>query len=452
MRAASFVVAFAVVLPGCIENEGVDPSPGELNFPIAIALAPPAVAGEASPYLYVVNSNFDLRYNAGSVQSYDIECARELLRACAGSEECFAVPSDSACLLRDEVLIGSHAADVAVTEDGARLYLPVRSDANLTFIDVDNGMLGCSGSGSPERCDNQNRRGDETLGVDLPTDPIDLVTAPLEAFGLPPGGDLVMMAHRNGSVSLFASRFTRASDGTSIIVPQLQDTLTGLPEELSGIELDVATRTAWLPSRIEPRIARAGIALDRDSPPVLGTELGSTILFNGGTLDVRGLNTGSAARGDAVAIAFDPTNRDRIYALSRLPEALLLGDLARTTPGVLELDGVIEVGDGPSRLRIAEVSGRMFAFVSCFDSRDLYVIDLELERLAGVVRGMSGPFELEIDPVRNLIYVVDFRASVIRFVDMAPLVGCLEMGSASVDCTPEVIGAVGHPRPIEELR
>jgi len=165
-----------------------------------------------------------------------------------------------------------------------------------------------------------------------------------------------------------------------------------------------------------------------------------------GSLRVIGLDDGADARD----IAFDEDGR-RAYVLSRRPESVLVVDLERADrqPGEAAILRVIEVGSGPSKIQVGELGvapdARTFIFVSCFDTRDLYIIDAELGTLAAVVRGMSGPFEVAFDPVRQVLYVADFRASVVRVVDLSPLV--LHDGRSV-----EVVGFLGHPRPVEMLR
>ena len=168
---------------GCdLNNPGVDPPRSELNFPIAIAAPPGADPAEPPPFLYVANSNFDLRYNAGSVHSYDLqEVTAALPEDC---EDCVRTVSDRPALLVSEALIGAHAAAMEYHED--RLYLPVRSEANLTYIDVAaSGELDCGGNGTPQRCSDEYRRGDESQAsqrdIGLPADPGQISNRPRPA-------------------------------------------------------------------------------------------------------------------------------------------------------------------------------------------------------------------------------------------------------------------------------
>ena len=67
-------LACASMLAACnLDNPGVSAPTGTLSFPIAVA-----ISREPTPrHLYVANSNFDLSFSAGSVQSYEPRRAGE---------------------------------------------------------------------------------------------------------------------------------------------------------------------------------------------------------------------------------------------------------------------------------------------------------------------------------------------------------------------------------------
>lgn len=462
---------------------------GRLVFPIAVGLSP---SGE---HLFVANSNFDLRYNSGSLQSFALAALNEELeRACrdvplSEREACGIVPDEDVRddltddirpvqgLLVDQVRIGSFADGMAVAPygAGARLYLPVRSDANLTFVDTVGGVFDCGGGSSEElgrSCDDTHRRGDDeaaTLrGIELPADPVGVAVGPLSDVVSPdrvaPEGNYVLFAHRDGRASLFFD----VPEGDSL-APVLVHTLSGLPAELVDITVDPRTRVAWAPSALEPVVARVGIAFDGAA-----REPDRSFLFDAGGVVLSGIDTGSAARGDTRLVRFDPRPEvERAYVLSRRPRALLTVDVSdpSTTAPVLD---VVPVGFGPSRLEIAtlDVSDpdddaappllRTLAFVSCFDTRDLYVIDVDLGELVGIVRSLGGPFELAVDPGRGKpseggygprVYVADFRTSVIRVVDLEPMASCLRgVTPEDGECSPQLLGVVGRPVAVRELR
>jgi hypothetical protein len=444
-----FLPLLGVLCACSIDNPGVAPPAHLINFPIALALSPPD-AGEAPDWLFIANSNFDLRYNAGSVQSYDLGDIEAGL-GCA-SPPCEMRPVD---LRPSEVLVGSHVAGMAVSPSGERLYLAVRSDTNLTYVNVTDGGLECGGGGAQHRCSDEFRRGDEAVaserGVALPGDPVGVAAGSLEMLGRDPAdGDFVLMAHRTGRVSLFLHQ--REGDGQA---PILVHVVTGLPEGLVNIELD-PDGFGWAPSTDVAQIARVGVAIDGET-----RDLTRSFAFDLGTLNVTRVDVGG--RGDTRDVAFDPRpDVDRAYVLSRRPEAILVADRAQAVPGDLGVVDVIPIGFGPSRLAVAEIDLaadgstpdlRTLLFASCFDSREIWVVDPDLGQTVNVIRGLSGPFELAVDPQRKLVYIVDFRSSVIRIADLAPMLACLRDGAPSADasCAPEIVGLLGDPRPVSEL-
>ncbi|MEM9074328.1 MAG: hypothetical protein AAGE52_37890 [Myxococcota bacterium] len=455
------------LLLGCT-NEGEPPPVGRLAFPIAIRMT------EDGQHLLVANSNFDLRFNSGSLQSYNLDVLNSRVEeACAAvdpseRDDCGIIPVEDerddltdtiqpiSELLTDQVRIGSFADGMAVARYGqvSRVYMPIRSEANLTFVDVIEGRFDCgdnAGLGRP--CDDVYRRGDNEAAtlrnIELPADPVGIAVGPLTdittAGTADVAGNYVLFAHRDGRASLF---FDQAEvDGS--FAPILVHTISGLPEELVDIALDPITRLAWAPSA-RGFVGRVGVAFDG-----VTREPERSFLFNAGEVRLSGIDTGSGTAGDTRVVRFDPRpDVDRAYFLSRRPRALLTADLSDRTSVAPVVDAV-EVGFGPSRLELATFSDpdRTLAFVSCFDSRDLYVIDVDLSRLVGIVRGLGGPFELAVDAPRERVYVVDFRTSVLRIIDLDPMLRCLR-GDVNVDgeCSPELLGIVGRPDATRELR
>src|ERR1043165_7922060 len=71
-------------LGGCFKlDDGREPPLDRIYFPTGVALSP---GGER---LYVANSDWDLQFNAGTVQAFDLQRVRELLpRYCDAHDEC----------------------------------------------------------------------------------------------------------------------------------------------------------------------------------------------------------------------------------------------------------------------------------------------------------------------------------------------------------------------------
>ena len=472
-----------VALLGCFastscSNDGTVPPLGRLNFPTSIA-----ANGNS---LFVANSNFTLKYATGSLQRYDLGQAVQALvdhcgaRPAAERDLCGVLPEADPAeieansgfdvirvpgVLTSEVLLGSYVSgmSVAPTASGVRLYMPVRSDANISVVDVDgSGCMSCGDNESScdlsgnvrHECSTEFREADtESAGardIVLPADPVGITVGDATTLGGPEGLNYVVSAHRGGRASLFID------DPTSGTGPVLVDTLEGLPSELVAVTIDPLTRTAWMPNALEPVVTRVGIALESSAV----TE--SSFLFDAGSLLLSGVDTGNGT-GDTRAIALDPrTDVRRAYVLSRRPRALMVIDLDEDER-FLEVRDLIEVGVGPSRLVVQrfEARDRTIAFVSCFDSRDVYVLDVDLGRLVGIVRGLGGAFELassEVDvggETREVLVVSDFSNSIIRVLDLDPMFECLDdmgyEGETDRECSPEPLGFIGQPNARREL-
>jgi hypothetical protein len=262
-----------------------------------------------------------------------------------------------------------------------------------------------------------------------------MAAIPLEDLVAGESGSALLVSHRVGAVSYLIDR----GDGLVLI-----DTLTGLLGEMVDLTLGPDGR-AWLASSVSPLIARVGLTLDGTATDMPEDGL----VYNAGIAQVRGV-TGDGAL-DARAVGFDSAGNTLV--LTRSPGTLVIADGGIQPDGSLSVLRNVEVGVGPSRLRVATLRGREYAFVSCYDSRDIYVVDLVARELAAVVRGMSGPFEFEIDTTRERMYVADFRTSVLRVVDLLPMLTCAEEpGVVGRECAPELMGIVGRPVSIQGVQ
>ncbi len=538
--ALGFLLISATVSAGCVNRSGDALPEALMSFPIAVELAPDVNAEGDPRFLYVTSSNFALQYNAGNVQSYDLEklvdnvvtgcVARWVLDRCLAEGDdptspacqceplqrsctplppgirseclqpdferdlndpscdcdplidpsCQAIPFDRCSVIDDrlifrdlgialrlirvadlivgEVEIGSFSDGLAVATNGRRLYLPVRSDANLTFIDVnEEGQLSCGGPfGTRHTCTAPYRSGSAELvnpsvRLDLPSDPVDLFVGSLsedfEPTGDPQGGDFsgdyILMAHREGNASMFFDQ-DRPGGPEPTRRPRLAATLGGLAPEQVTITYEPGAKRAWIPSADLRAIVRLGIAIDGDPT--------QSFLFDAGFLVVSGLDDGGSNRD----IRFDPRpGRNLAYIVSRAPEALVV---ARSDVAGGELDMVAQLSTcrDPSRIQVAEVLARngsaLLAFVSCFLARSVQVFDVDKLQGITIVTNISGAFEFAIDGPRLLMYIADFSTSVLRVADLRPLVDCLEADSIeSAECSPRVIGLVGVPQPVSEL-
>ncbi|MCA9610013.1 MAG: hypothetical protein KC619_30665, partial [Myxococcales bacterium] len=438
---------------------GLDPTPTTMNFPIAIELFQPDPAAADASHLFVVNSNFDLRFNAASIQAFDLERVDEYIATgCAGlsGEDCNLdeitfvdnAREGNQAVVSDEVGLGSHADGLALRpRDQRRLYLPVRSSRDLTTIDFDpaTGTFDCGQEYRAEvsagtarwdaedipRCSDARRitRREAVANereLDLVGDPVAVAVVPSLDVNETDVGDFILYAMREGRVALFLDD---GSQGT----PELLHIQDGFPGNLVTLAHQPGTAVAWMTAVGSNELARVGIVVDQTNPA-------RSFLYDAGRLRLGGLDDGQDTRD----IQFHPTDPDTAFVLSRRPESVIEVDLARRglTPSDLGIDDVFAVGRGPSRLTITEIDGRTYVLASCFDAQRLFIIDVAAGALVSVVGGFSGPFEIVVDPSNQRLYMVDFTVSVVRIVDLTPL--------ARGD-VPSLVATLGRITPVMSL-
>ncbi len=375
----------------------------------------------------------------------------------------FLPPSDAALklvpvdgLIPGDVEIGSFSDGLAVSTNGRRLYVPVRSDANITWIEVnEEGQLSCgAGFGTEQTCRGQYRDGAGVKanpafdGVFQP-DPVDVYVGSLAEDFAPPGeetdpiynGDYILVAHREGHASLLLDQ---VPPGGGDKRPRFAATVSGLSPEQVTINLEPGTKRAWIPSALQNSVSRVDVGIDGD--PTQST------LVNAGPLIVTGLDRGTSNRD----VRFDTRpGKELAYVVSRSPEALLVARRDLGGDSLNMLDQISTCRD-PSRVQTALLPARgedvLLAFVSCFLSRNVNVIDVDRLQSITTLTNISGAFEFAIDGPRLLIYMADFSTSVLRVADLRPVVACLEGGSTSPqECSPRLLGLVGFPQPVSEL-
>ncbi|MEO7094711.1 MAG: hypothetical protein ABI175_15745, partial [Polyangiales bacterium] len=171
-------VAFCALgsVSGCFDpGAGQEPPDKGLYFPVGLAIS------QSGKTLFVVNSNFDLRFNAGTLQALDVAqiwsdarlCAPKLNRLSFDAAKGAKVPvePDRTCSLgtdvtrfiKTSVRIGAFGADIASTphygptgdpepagSPRGRLLIPVRGDATMTIVDYEE-TIGGDGSVSARK-------------------------------------------------------------------------------------------------------------------------------------------------------------------------------------------------------------------------------------------------------------------------------------------------------------
>lgn len=431
LRAACLALGVASV--GCPANEGLDPPADSFFYPVTLAAAP------SGRWLYVTSSDFDLRYNGGTVVPVDLACLRAQV-ADPTHRHCDALPAapDLRCVAdrdqpggfvcearafvrADQVRrISPYAVDSAVARypDRTRLYVAVRGDGSVTWFDLDDaGGLDCGAEGSLARCGDGHRVGTDSAqsptAARLPPDP--------SAISLDPARGWVLVTHQSNDVGLARASLIRdgaVSGGGG--APVLLNALGNLSPGLSGASLlprgvGSDERSTWVvTSRAESSLsffqAYPGNASLRDANP---------FLYRSAIIGVRGLAGGNNNR----AIALDPdASRHRAFVVSRAPEALLTIRLDPANPTAATVSDVLPVPQGPSRLVVRSVDGHTQVFVVSFDARRITVIDPDERRVIGQVVTRRGPHQALLDPspTQPFLYVVDFLDGALEVIDLRP--------------------------------
>jgi hypothetical protein len=266
--------AIGAAVPSCYSaGAGTAPPPQTFYFPVGLA-----VSGDGN-VLYAVNSDFDLQWNGGTLQSYDLSALRKDAALLVGAnlsgtmtppaipfldpsqwrpgctsspprggiplgQEC-SPPVDSKHYFRHSATIGAFATDlqISIAREGdtqtRRLFIPVRGDGTLTWARVgvdpsDQFKIEC-GQGADGRCGASHQAGnDPNMSVANTRH----VTMPGEPFGMAQSedGTAIAITHQaDTKASLFTTGLPPSPPGGTPADPSIQFVLDGLPVGGVGI-------------------------------------------------------------------------------------------------------------------------------------------------------------------------------------------------------------------------
>jgi DNA-binding beta-propeller fold protein YncE len=401
---------------GCpASGEEVQPPRDQIFFPTGLALDP------SEEVLFVVNANSNLAYDSGSVVVADLDAIDTLTDAWLGGQlpagDC--VQDDRLahivqCQERDVVRpeasarIGNFATDIGVQElaDGnLRLFVPVRGDPSITWIDYEAGQLGCGGSGSFPICDDDHRLSQYLGDLELPT----LVSEPFGVYVDSGNGYAVVSHLSQAAVSLVDAPV----DGT---MPRLTDVIAGIFAASGQLRsaVDVAGRMPGMPedllyvtSSTESRIQMMYVHRAGDRARLAASEY----FF----LDQ------VFPSGNARGITFSDDGQ-RAYVVNRDPPMLQIIDTSIDVEGSPRnrLDVAIEVCRDAAQVVVADVGEGERVYVSCFPASQIWVVDpigAQVEAVIDVGRGPSG---LALSEQRQKLYVANFLEDTLSVIDLAP--------------------------------
>jgi hypothetical protein len=434
----------ALALTACYSaGDGTDPPDKNFYFPVGLSVS------RGGNVLYVVNADFDLQWNGGTLQSYDLHLIRRHAAIFAGGDptdpnappiegipsrngcpgtaptggtvnkvgDTCAPPVDSTRYVRDSAIIGAFATDLQLSQNGSRLFVPVRGDATLTWADVaaddpnvappeDPALpyapfaIDC-GVRTSNRCDSSHHAGNNpqeqgnTRGLTMPGEPFGMAQSE--------DGTAIVVTHQTDTkTSLFSTGLDPS--GQRLGSPALQFVVDGLVVGVNGItaiphDKDAfpggvgAPRPAFLQtSRNNPELAllryysdegstTPGSALQR---PFLVKEAAFSLTANAGGSDSRGIIADPTPRivcksqvGPVDPSARPPRTQDdvdrdiaacaripaRVFFANRSPASMILGEVGEAStladgsfdPDRLTIFGNVPLSAGPSRLYLAPI-------------------------------------------------------------------------------------------------
>lgn len=414
-------LGLALLLTACpASSDEVRPPSDQMFFPAGVAIDP------AESVLFVANANSELRYDTGTVIVADLQRVEDLLAGWladgqipadpAGCDNCCEVDPDEPTVLvcneravmRDGAIVrmGNFASTVAVQElaDGnLRLFLPVRGDPSITWVDYDvgAGTLSCGGTGTSPLCDGEHRL-DSVVTVES-----SLFSEPWGVH-VDSGNEYVMVTHLTEPV------VTLLDAPASGAAPTITDVAGGLfsqnPE--SGVRgaTGVAGRLPGTPGDLVYVTSRAEA---RVQTLTVYRRAGRVGMVAGDFFFLDQVGPSDDSRG----IAFSEDGNTG-FVVNRDPPTLQLLDTRIDATGVPtnRVFGAIEICRDASILTVSAAR----AYVSCFADSRIWALDTDRQTLLAVIDVGRGANSTAVSPSRGRLYVSNFLEDTISVIDITP--------------------------------
>jgi hypothetical protein len=412
---------------GCYPSgTGANPDDKGLYYPVGISLSP------SGRWAFVANSNFDLAYNAGTVQAFDLALIKAKARECRDARRkdpannCH-LGAEEAPFVRASVRVGAFTADLravvrkkegAAVANAGRLLLPIRGDASLTAIDFDETgdsiSLKCGSGVAQPNTVGGTCAGGWRLGTD-PAKSIRQLVLEGEPFGIAvPDSptDIAAVVHQStGNVSLFVDV---AADG-SPPPGQLTYVLGGLAA--GGTSITPFDDVGGHPRFLVTNRTQSNVLIVQYFPD---PQKGRSALVLSDVVPIPPQASGYDTRGAVV----DPPNPGetrptRVFLTNRTPAALVIGQIDPATNRLSFYDNVA-LPVGPSRITRATIDGKTLILVASFDARAVVIYDPDARRISNVLRTHRGPYAMTVDAVNKLGLVANFTDSTVQVIELDP--------------------------------
>jgi hypothetical protein len=454
-----FGLALVLAAPACNFGEsGVPPPSDQIFLPTGLAVDP------EGRWLYVVNSNFDLRYNAGTVTAVNLQKVAEDKAATWGPcpTPGYVAPTapvraccydffdhqtlncndrnyiDPSTTVRTGSFGGSMIIDPHPTRDAAvrRLFVLVRAEPSVTFIDStvaagqERVSLRCTdAAATPDAtCDDSWKllgSRDTSVTYALQEEPY--------AFALDEQLRILYVGHLFSGVSTLDlcsqdSRPVLGGVNTQIFSTLAEGdtalTISQPGDPLAPIFATSHSLTSGGFAEIRPLFLRAGARL-MDCPAsgsrqknelelVPGVPFFSSAFFPSGR-DIRGLV--ESPDGKTLFLLHRNTgtrdNPAALVAVDRTPD--------RTGEPVNRAIDAVEICGGATQLSWHDTGRGPRLFVVCFESGQVYVVDPNLLIVSAIINAGRGPTTLAFSPTDPTVaYLSGFSDNNISIIDLAP--------------------------------
>lgn len=359
--------------------------------------------------------------------------------------------------------MGATYTGYCATRQGLRVFIPVRGDATLHYLDAVGSEYDCGQSGNGGACDDNHRRGDEpdaenTRDLRMPPEPYGVAATP--------DAEAIVVTHQSsGRASLFVNSWEQG--------PRLEFVVDGMPSgavgavnnpEPLGSRLFASAKPSFLVSfrnSATIELLRYYDDVESNEPRPFLTRSGSaSVAANSLGFDSRGLGVDATSReaceAECLATATDTSSqaiaaqsdcleacRDDVpldvYVANRTPASLLRGRTRDNGSELPQFFDSLVLSTGPSRVISGEVLARCNPtqasddpcrrkenrlFVICFDSRKVYVVEPKTGRVESVFQTGRGPHAFATDVALSTSeqhafgYLAHFTDSYIGVIDL----------------------------------
>ncbi len=350
---------------GCADQyKGVAAEPDQIHYPVGLTLHPDG------RYLYVVNSNFDMKYreeDGGTVSVIDTETLEIL-------------PDVSP-------FVPSFGGYIKLNQGGTRAYVTTRQSNELIVLDVaeDGSGLACKsadGTTSLESVDCRlSRVPDRPGGSVISVDPFGLDVATItrtDGAGQQTSIDLVSISHLRGSQ---VTTVGLQENGT------LQDASMRSASLIDGGN-QIATRPGTLDFYVAGRSTNQLVIFQ----PYVNAAGQVEAIVRRGAVTLNSL----AAAVDARGLAFNRAG-DRLYAVTRRPNVLHIIGIDPATSRH-EVISSVSLSGRPSDVVVhQDADGRELVYVTSYDDGAIEIIDPVAGVLLETIEVGQSPYQFVID-------------------------------------------------------